>query len=86
MCRHLSPRVGFLAADSFHVACQVVFRQDQLEGDFRFVHAHVRAHAESIALHRGGPVELDNAASALEAVLHNQFRLNLWRALTNTMT
>ena len=48
-----------------------VFRQERVEGDFRFSHARLRSNAEEIALYRGGHHEQSVLDQAFEAVLAN---------------
>eukprot|EP00736_Rhodelphis_marinus_P011823 Rmarinus@m.11012 len=68
----------------------LIWRQEKLEGDFRFSHSWVRTHAESIALYGGGRSELRLLTSRLADVVENtlqvvkyQFNLNFLVGLTD---
>eukprot|EP01125_Pyxidicula_operculata_P015082 TRINITY_DN5097_c1_g2_i2.p1 TRINITY_DN5097_c1_g2~~TRINITY_DN5097_c1_g2_i2.p1 ORF type:complete len:1244 (-),score=197.46 TRINITY_DN5097_c1_g2_i2:64-3795(-) len=57
------------------------FKQNQVEGDFRYAHARVRDYAESIALYKGEDMERKNAEAALDNVILNQRSVAKWTAL-----
>ncbi|CAN7997248.1 unnamed protein product [Ixodes hexagonus] len=49
-----------------------VYEQEKQEGHFRYEHARIRAHSESIAFLDGEPVELDNTNGVLQKVVKAQ--------------
>lgn len=51
----------------------VVFRQEQLEADFRFRHAELRRNAEEVALTRGAPFEHRKLTMCLERAVDNMW-------------
>jgi ATP-binding cassette, subfamily D (ALD), member 4 len=51
------------------------YRQERAEGHLRFLHVHVRTHAEAIALLRGAAAEAQRLAAALARVLANWRRI-----------
>ncbi|XP_067030926.1 lysosomal cobalamin transporter ABCD4-like isoform X2 [Acropora muricata] len=53
----------------------LVFKQESLEGDFRFKHMHIRSNAESIAFYNSGRVEERKTNSRLRDLLQTQLRL-----------
>jgi ATP-binding cassette, subfamily D (ALD), member 4 len=59
----------------------IVFRQERLEGDFRFAHVRVRTCAESIALYGGEDREHEFTDGRLHLALRNQLRLLMWQLL-----
>lgn len=63
-----------------------VFRQEQLEGNFRFSHLRLRTYAESIAMYGGGKREQEIAATSFEALLRNRIRLIGWETSVTTTT
>lgn len=64
---------------------KAVFRQEQLEGHFRFGHVRVRTHSESIALYGAGRREEAIANVTFSALMRNRLRLICWEsALTST--
>ncbi|KAK2170693.1 hypothetical protein LSH36_1g17037 [Paralvinella palmiformis] len=55
----------------------LVYKQEQLEGDFRFKHMQIRANAESAAFYRCGHLERQKTNHKLEALIQTQNRLQL---------
>jgi ATP-binding cassette subfamily D (ALD) protein 4 len=56
----------------------IVYRQEQLEGDFRYVHMRVRENAESIALYRGDKIEHQIANNKFRPLIDNKTKLIRW--------
>jgi ATP-binding cassette subfamily D (ALD) protein 4 len=56
----------------------IVYKQEKLEGDFRYVHMRVRSHAESIAIYGGNPTESAYAAKTFNQLLDNKYQLIKW--------
>lgn len=52
-----------------------VFKQEQLEADFRYSHAHLRRHAEEIAFLRGAPFEHRSLDNHLRQVIRNKWKV-----------
>lgn len=55
-----------------------VFRQERLEGDFRFGHVRVRTNAEAIAIYGGESIEREHMNSRFGRVLANRLSLIKW--------
>ncbi|KAI0222791.1 ATP-binding cassette sub-family D member 4 [Lamellibrachia satsuma] len=55
----------------------LVYRQERLEGDFRFKHMQVRSNAESAAFYRCGRMERDKADARLDKLVNTQQKLVL---------
>lgn len=55
----------------------LVFKQEKLEGDFRFKHMLVRSNSEAAAFYRCGQLELTKTNERLSSLLNVQQRLNL---------
>ncbi|KAJ3214913.1 ATP-binding cassette sub- D member 4 [Dinochytrium kinnereticum] len=53
----------------------LIYRKERAEGDFRFVHVHLRTHAESVALMGGHEAERGRLNAFLERVLGLQRRV-----------
>jgi len=49
-----------------------MFRQEKLEGDFRFAHQHIRTNSEAVAFYRGQEREKSHLNSSLDKALVNQ--------------
>ena len=65
---------------------RVVFKQECMEGDFRFAHMRLRTFLTELALYRAGAAEKAALDSALMPVLSNQLRLLMWRWLLTACT
>lgn len=63
---------------------KMVFRQEQLEGDFRYAHARVRTWAESIALYGGGERERLDTEKTFAELLKNKMRIMKWQYSLNS--
>jgi len=63
-----------------------VFRQEQLEGNFRFQHLRVRTYAESIALYGGWEKEKEISDENFAAAMRNRFRLISWETCVTAAT
>lgn len=63
-----------------------VFRQEQLEGNFRFQHLRVRTYAESIALYGGAEKEREISNDNFAAAMRNRFRLISWETCVTAAT
>lgn len=63
-----------------------VFRQEQLEGNFRFQHLRVRTYAESIALYGGSEKEREISNESFAAAMRNRFRLISWETCVTAAT
>lgn len=63
-----------------------VFRQEQLEGHFRFGHVRVRTHSESIALNTAGRREHDIANVTFSSLMRNRWHLISWETAVTTAT
>ena len=53
----------------------LVYKQDKLEGDFRFKHMQIRSNAESAAFFRAGHVEMQKTDAKLDRLIETQHRL-----------
>ncbi|KAG9392656.1 ABC transporter transmembrane region 2 [Carpediemonas membranifera] len=53
-------------------------RQEEKEGNFRYLHTCLRTHAEAVAFYNGGSNEQATTDAALDAVIYNQRRLVWW--------
>jgi ATP-binding cassette, subfamily D (ALD), member 4 len=62
----------------------VVFRQERLEGNYRFGHARVRTWAETIAMYRGANVERRDSDHRFARLMRNSLRLVRWHWGLNT--
>lgn len=58
---------------------KMVFRQETLEGNFRFIHTWIRSLAEPIALSEGRAREQAFADKAFAALLSNKFKIVCWQ-------
>eukprot|EP01105_Mastigella_eilhardi_P025642 TRINITY_DN7039_c0_g1_i1.p1 TRINITY_DN7039_c0_g1~~TRINITY_DN7039_c0_g1_i1.p1 ORF type:complete len:640 (+),score=149.24 TRINITY_DN7039_c0_g1_i1:49-1968(+) len=58
---------------------KIVYTQEQLEGDFRSLHAWIRTLAESIALSDGQEREQQFASESFTVLLRNKLRLLCWQ-------
>lgn len=65
---------------------RVVFKQECLEGNFRFAHMRLRTFLTELALYRAGAAEEAALDTALMPVLSNQLRLLMWRWLLTACT
>ena len=65
---------------------RVVFKQEQMEGNFRFAHMRLRTFLTEAALYRAGAAEGAALEAALLPVLSNQLRLVMWRWLLTACT
>lgn len=61
----------------------VLFRQEQLEADFRYGHAELRRHAEEVAFLRGAPFESRKHAEFLRKVVANTWAVILRHVFLN---
>jgi ATP-binding cassette, subfamily D (ALD), member 4 len=68
------------------VVARIVYQQELLEGDFRFVHMRVRTCSEAIALLEGSDRERLQSQAAFLALLDNKKRLILWQFGLNATT
>ena len=64
----------------------LVFKQEMLEGNFRFAHVRIRAAAEAIAFYRGQDCEKSMTHEKFSNVIDNQFRLARWHLILNSAT
>jgi ATP-binding cassette, subfamily D (ALD), member 4 len=62
---------------------RLIFHQERLEGDFRFLHVRFRESTESVAMHRGESVELKCINQSFASLLKNQIRITHWESLMN---
>lgn len=60
-----------------------VFKQEKMEGDFRFKHMQIRVNAEAIAFHVSGAVESCKTNKALDLLIRTQQRLFNQKVLLN---
>ncbi|CAL4225541.1 unnamed protein product, partial [Meganyctiphanes norvegica] len=60
-----------------------VFKQEKMEGDFRFKHMQIRVNAEAIAFHVSGEVESCKTNNALDLLIKTQQRLFNQKVLHN---
>jgi ATP-binding cassette subfamily D (ALD) protein 4 len=60
-----------------------VYRQERLEGDFRFQHMQLRVHSESIAFYRSGNLEKHRLSLKFKELLSTQSILVLWSFVLN---
>jgi len=67
-------------------SASAVFRQEQLEGNFRFSHLRLRTYAESIAMYGGSGREQEIAATSFSALMRNRLRLIGWETSVTTAT
>lgn len=65
---------------------RVVFKQERMEGNFRFAHMRLRTFLTELALYRAGAVEEAALEAALAPLLRNQLRLLMWRWLLTACT
>eukprot|EP00163_Fabomonas_tropica_P007721 TRINITY_DN1740_c0_g1_i3.p1 TRINITY_DN1740_c0_g1~~TRINITY_DN1740_c0_g1_i3.p1 ORF type:complete len:1312 (-),score=323.71 TRINITY_DN1740_c0_g1_i3:3-3938(-) len=70
------------------IIAPLVFQQDRYIGDFRYGHARVRAHAESIAFYRAEKLEQESITTSFDHLLRTQTKvvdrqlpLNIWNML-----
>ena len=63
--------VFILSMIFFPKVVQLTFKQQMLEGAFRFVHTRVREFAESIVFYKGTSVEEESASSAFSLLFDN---------------
>jgi ABC-type uncharacterized transport system fused permease/ATPase subunit len=61
-------------------SASAVFRQEQLEGNFRFGHLRMRTFAESIALYGGSNREREIAETSFSVLMKNRLRLIKWES------
>nr|UOU03347.1 ATP-binding cassette subfamily D4 [Brachionus rubens] len=59
---------------------RVIYKQDKIEGDFRFKHMNLRINSESIAFYDSSKNELDQMNGALDNLLKISYRRN-WKEL-----
>jgi ABC-type uncharacterized transport system fused permease/ATPase subunit len=62
---------------------RLVFQQERLEGDFRFLHVRLRESTESIAMYRGEDLELKYINESFRCLLKNQIQIVHWEYLLN---
>ena len=62
---------------------RLIFQQERLEGNFRFLHVRFRESTESVAMHRGEKVELQCVNQSFASLLENQIRITHWESLMN---
>lgn len=67
-------------------SARYVFRQEQLEGYFRFGHVRVRTHSESIALNGAGKREQDIANVTFASLMKNRWYLISWETAVSLST
>lgn len=65
---------------------RVVFRQERMEGNFRFAHMRLRTFLTELALYRAGAAEGAALEAALAPLLSNQLSLLMWRWLLTACT
>lgn len=65
---------------------RVVFKQERMEGNFRFAHMRLRTFHTELALYRAGAAEGAALEAALAPLLSNQLSLLMWRWLLTACT
>ena len=65
---------------------RVVFKQERMEGNFRFAHMRLRTFLTELALYRAGAAEKAALDAALMPLLSNQLMLLMWRWLLTVCT
>ncbi|XP_062503781.1 lysosomal cobalamin transporter ABCD4-like [Corticium candelabrum] len=62
----------------------LVYKQENLEGDFRFQHMQLRVHSESVAFYRSGELEKQRLSLKFKDLLSTQGLLVMWNFLLNS--
>lgn len=64
---------------------RIIYKQDRLEGDFRYKHMNLRGNAETIAFYNSGPYELAKANKKLDDLIGISFRRNWQEMILQTL-